>query len=265
MKLMSRGAIGVCIASVMFAGAGQARAAIIGLDNGTGFTVNNTGAVPPNQISNGVLTLTNNNVEAHTVFNNTPQDDRIIFASFGYQATGTGEGFAFVLQNDTRGASALGFGGGGLGYAGITPSVALEVSLNNANGIGGAGIAFAQNGVINPFIAPGSINLASGDRIVFNLFYNGTRLFATLTDIDNSTIPSFTTSTVVNIPAILGGNTAFVGFTGASAAAKSIQKISGFSYANVPEPSSIIMAMTGCVTGFGVWRHARRKAAAPLS
>jgi len=268
MKRISWSALGLCLMGLMLAGPGQVSAAILGFDNGSGFMVNDTTGTAT--MANGVLTLTNNlQGEAHTVFNTTVQDVRIISTNFTYQASGdkNGEGFAFVLQDDTRGAGALGFGGAGLGYFGIFPSFALEVNLNSANT---RGIAFGQatsssNGTIGPYIAPGSINLASGDRIGFSLLYNGTTMAATLTDLDNTSIPSFTISTAVNIPSILGSNTAFVGFAGASGAAnaKSTQTLSNFTYFNViPEPSSIIMAMTACVSGLAVWRLARRKAAA---
>src|SRR5690242_2349286 len=119
---MSSVAIAVCLSGLVVAGPGKARAVIIGFDNGANFTVNNTG--PAATISNGVLTLTNNNLgEAHTVFYNTPQDDRNFIANFTYQASGnkSADGVAFVLQNDPRGVNALGFGGAGLGYFGITP------------------------------------------------------------------------------------------------------------------------------------------------
>jgi hypothetical protein len=263
MMRISRVAVGVCSAAMMIAGAGRASGAILGFDNGAGFTVNHTGPTATPPISNGVLTLTNNNVGvALTAFYNTPQDDRNFFASFIYQASGnkSADGAAFVLQNSMNpsigvGPNALGFGGPGLGYFGITPSVAFELNINSQNT---AGVAFGQNGSIGPFTAPGAINLASGDRIGVLLFYTGTVLVANLTDLDNASIPSFSTSTSVNIPSLLGGNFAFVGFTGASGATAAIQTISNFTF--VPEPPSMIMAMTGGALGLCSWRLSRRRA-----
>jgi hypothetical protein len=56
--------------------------------------------------------------------------------------------------------------------------------------------------------------LLSGDAIAAHIVYNGTTLTMTLTGaIVNKT---FTQSWTVNIPAIVGGNTAYIGFTGGS-------------------------------------------------
>jgi hypothetical protein len=43
-------------------------------------------------------------------------------AQFTYQTSGGGDGFAFVMQNDPRGASAIGGAGGDLGYGYIEGS-----------------------------------------------------------------------------------------------------------------------------------------------
>lgn len=42
-----------------------------------------------------------------------------------------GDGFAFLWQNDPRGAAAMGTAGGDLGYGGITPSVIAEFDITN--------------------------------------------------------------------------------------------------------------------------------------
>src|SRR5208283_4324446 len=61
------------------------------------------------------------------------------------------------------------------------------------------------------------INLHSTDILHAHITYDGTTL--TLTLIDTVTSASFTTSAAINIPAIVGGSTAYAGFTGSATAA----------------------------------------------
>jgi hypothetical protein len=61
---------------------------------------------------------------------------------------------------------------------------------------------------------PSNLDMHSGDPFTVTLTYNGTTLSETITD--NSSGASFSTSYAVDIPTIVGGSTAFVGFTGAT-------------------------------------------------
>ena len=65
-----------------------------------------------------------------------------------YGAVGTsGDGFAFLWQNDPRGTAAIGPGGGALGYGGVTPSVEVELDvLQNSWDPGGNDIALTTDG-----------------------------------------------------------------------------------------------------------------------
>ncbi|HME37714.1 MAG TPA: hypothetical protein VKG63_02030, partial [Steroidobacteraceae bacterium] len=58
--------------------------------------------------------------------------------------------------------------------------------------------------------------------------YDGTTLTLTLTD--TVTNASFTTSAPLNIPATVGGNTAYVGFTGGCGGMGAVQKILNWTY-----------------------------------
>ncbi len=61
-------------------------------------------------------------------------------------------------------------------------------------------------------ITPSGIQLASGDSIQAQIVYDGTNL--TLNLLDLVTNDKFTMTQAINIPQMVGGNTAYVGFTG---------------------------------------------------
>src|SRR5262249_54698377 len=73
------------------------------------------------------------NGEAGSVFTKTKVPDNSFTTTFTLrdQAVNAGgaDSLSFVLQNDPRGAAALGNGGGGGGYQGITNSIAIKFDL----------------------------------------------------------------------------------------------------------------------------------------
>jgi len=56
------------------------------------------------------------------------------------------------------------------------------------------------------------INLHSGDTFEAHITYDGTNLALTITD--TSTLATWSHTWAINIPATVGGTTAYVGFTG---------------------------------------------------
>lgn len=149
---------------------------------------------------------------------------RITDATSGY---GPGDGIAFVLQ--TKGANALGAGGGSLGYGGIAPSVAVEFdTYQNAFDINDNHVAILRNGVMNdldpqtpPYGDPYCGNypppfgcMSDGDIWSVWIDYDGTNLNVALAD-NSTTRPPNLISYPIDIPGLLGQNFAFVGFTGA--------------------------------------------------
>ncbi len=235
----------------------------------TGYTQDASGNITDNNaptISSGTLTLTTASAgEARAAFFNFPQATNNFTAGFTFQtdptsfaALGPSDGFAFVLQNDSRGTAAIGGGGAGLGYGlmnnnqppsgspvltAITPSAATEFFMRNGNGATNV----ETGGTIDPNTgnATGSVSLVSGDPISVLLSYNGTTLMETLTDLTTST--SFQASYTVDLASALGGNTAYVGFTGGTGGGYSTQTISNFTYfSSVPEPAALaLMAVAG--------------------
>src|SRR4051794_27673652 len=91
---------------------------INGFDGGTGYTVNSFTSDPIVFVpifsgtgGNTVQLTSTASPIGSSVFYNTKQDITQFTVQFTYQTSGGADGFAFVLQNDSRGASALGGGG----------------------------------------------------------------------------------------------------------------------------------------------------------
>ena len=167
--------------------------------------------------------------EAGSGFSTTPVNIQSFTTAFSFQLTNpNADGFAFVIQN--AGTAALGPAGGSLGYGGtggIATSVAVKFDLYSNAGEGNNSTGLYTNGAIPTIPATtlgGGVNLHSGDVFNVQISYNGTTLTMTLTD---ATIPAdtFTTSWTVNIPSIVGANTAYAGFSGGTGGLTATQDI----------------------------------------
>ena len=158
------------------------------------------------------------------------------------QANGA-DGVAFVMQNDPKGTNALGSVGGGLGYVGIKNSLALELNIYNQSGTN-----LQSNGATGAYLTTGAVNLRSGNPIAVSLAYNPTQ--QTMTQQLTDTITNATFSKVysnVNLPQIVGGSTAFIGFTGADGVVSSNQVISQFSLLELGGTSQIQLTAGGSI------------------
>jgi fibronectin type 3 domain-containing protein len=128
----------------------------------------------------------------------------------------TADGFCFVVQN--LAPTALGAGGGGLGYSGIANSVAVKFDLFNNAGEGSDSTGLFTKG-FSPNVpaidlTSTGIDLHSGDIFFVSMSYDGTTLGVTITD--TTTSASASQSYTVNIPSFTGGTSAFVGFCGST-------------------------------------------------
>jgi hypothetical protein len=216
--------------------AGVARATIVGFGgSGTDWTLNHGSGADSPFITNNVLTLTNNGLDDHnSAFFNTQQSITTFSASFTYQAGGNlgADGVAFVLQNSPAGPSAVGTanGGGGLGYNVISPSAAVELDIFPYGPPGTGYYTEGNTGSTGgpPYVSTTPVDLTSGHPIGVTLVYDGTTLSEKLLDTVNGNM--FTKSYAANVPSDAGGATAFVGFTGATGGATSIQAISDFEF-----------------------------------
>ncbi len=183
--------------------------------------------LPPMNTNNTTLTSGLGST-SRNVYYNSPLYIGAFIAQFDYVDVGGGgaDGITFCLHNDPRGAATLGGGGGGLGYAGISPSAAIAMNIYQPNT---RGISYRINGGLPSSYSPiGSVNLASGNPIHVSLVYTGGVLKATF--VESNTPNTFTTNFVVNLPATLGAETAFVGFTGGDGGLPSTQVASNFTF-----------------------------------
>ena len=203
---------------------------------GAGFTAGGMSLNGTAALSGTALQLTNGNTyEAASSFYKTPVNVGTFTTDFSFQLINPlADGFTFVLQN--QGVSALGgFGidlGYGTGTAGIQNSVAIKFDLYNNAGEGtdstGLYTDGAQPTVPATDLTSTGVNLHSGDVFAVHMSYDGTTLTVTITD--TVTGATATQSYPVNIPSIVGGNTAFVGFTAGTGGEAATQNILTWSY-----------------------------------
>jgi len=169
--------------------------------------------------------------EDRSVWTSTPVNVQKFTTDFNFQLTAaTADGFTFAIQN--VGPTALGGAGSGLGYVGIGTSVAVKFDLFNGSGEGSDSTGFYINGASPDLPAvdmTGSgVDLHSADPMSAHLVYDGTTLTLTITDL--ATTATFTTSKAINIPATVGANNAYVGFTAGTGGLSANQNITSWTY-----------------------------------
>jgi hypothetical protein len=164
-----------------------------------------------------------------------------------------GQGMTFCIQNQnptssdgtskyvSGGPYALANAQEGLGYSGSTngayaqiagfnTSLAVIFDLNNGSG----NLTGLYTNGANPVgssidMSSSGVSLHNGHPLNVTLAYNGTTLALTVTDsVSNA---SFSHSWTINIPATVGGNTAYVGFTGSTGYSFANQYIQSWTYA----------------------------------
>jgi hypothetical protein len=167
-----------------------------------------------------------------------------------YAATGNG-----TFTAGTSGPTSLGGPGGGLGYGsdhvggplGILNSVAIKFDLfdNSGEGVNSTGIFSAGRSptVRDPSLPPTPtplapdtsvdlsatpIDLHSQHLMQATVSYNGTMLTETI--VDTVTGQSFPTSYAVDIPTLVGGNTAFVGFAGGTGGLTTVAAVPSWTF-----------------------------------
>lgn len=248
-----------CVLAAIAAIASQATADISGFNNLSGWTYNQSdGGTPADLPSADTVHLTNlGTSQSRSLFHNTAQDISRFSVSFTYRVanasnlTGCGYGATFTLSADPDGPGSLGSTGSGLGYRGISPSVAVGFYINsNSTGVFTGGVTGSTNGL-------GPVNLRSNHDLAVTLDYNGSILSQSV--LDTVTGELFTRNYIVgDLAGILGSDHAYIGFTastttGACSGSAANQYFSGFEFASVPAPG------TGMLLASGLLITARRR------
>jgi hypothetical protein len=210
------------------------------IDYSNGFPNN-----PPDLTFNGTarartsyaeLTHLGDTLQAGSVFSNFRCNITSFSTTFTFRlgAAGSGPpymgGITFTIQGNSP--TALGPANGGLGYGSvdairwpcINHSVAIKFDLWNDEGEGDNSTGLFTNGhyptigVTPPDVSIDlrgtDINQLFGHVFQVDLDYDGTTLVETITDLASGRF--FTCSYTIDIPAFVGDDTAYVGFTGAT-------------------------------------------------
>jgi hypothetical protein len=180
--------------------------------------------------------------EAASAWYNVQANVQTFTTDFSFQITPgsnpTADGFTFAIQGNST--SVLGPSGGGLGYGpdtttgtgGIASSVAVKFDLysNAGEGINSTGIYTNGAPPTTPFVdlTGSGIDLHSGHVFNVHMVYDGANLTMTITDA--TTNAAFTHAFPINIPATVGGNSAYVGFTGGTGGLTAIQEVITWTY-----------------------------------
>jgi Chitobiase/beta-hexosaminidase C-terminal domain/Bacterial lectin len=197
-----------------------------------GFTAANLSLQGYGTVTGGMLQLTNGGGGEETgVWFNTKLPVQNFVTDFTFQQlSALADGMTFTIQNDN--IWAVGYAGGGLGYQSIPNSVAVKFDLYSNSGEGSDSTGLYTNGssptVPSVDLSSTGINLHSGDLMHAHMVYDGTNLTMTLTDtVTNATV---TEVFPVNIPSVVGSNTAWVGFTGGTGGSSSTQDVESWTY-----------------------------------
>jgi hypothetical protein len=204
-------------------------------------------------------------------------------ASFGFNVIGSGDGFNFVVQNDSRGVDALGGGGHLHGYSSdvgdirdpISPSFAIEFDkYQNVGQLGNTflldpnanhiGLNLNGNANSESTATPG-FTINDGQTHSAWIEYDGVNdLLEVFLGSTNSKPASSILSVSLAMFDITGDN-AYFGFTGSNGGLTSTQDITSFdlNVSSVPLPAALPLFGTGLAfMGFIGWSRKRKVAAA---
>lgn len=175
-----------------------------------------------------LVMINNETYKATSAYYDTPVSISAFSTSFRFQIGGNqaADGLTFVIQND--GPTATGSSGSNLGYTGISPSVAVKFDY-----WGGDTVGLFTNGATpsTPETSTG-LNFNGGNVFLVEIDYDGVDLSLTITD--ETTSGTYSTSYTVDIPTIVGSDSAYVGFTAGSGGSTSKPEILEWQYSVPP-------------------------------
>jgi hypothetical protein len=184
-------------------------------------------------VTGGVLQLTDGSpAEARSAWLRNLVPINTFTSDFTFQIQSpVADGFTFAIQD--TGLDAVGSDSAGLGYQNIPRSVAVKFDLYNNQGEGNNSTGVFIDGAeptVYSLTIPSTVNLHSGDVMHAHLSYDGAKLTLSLSD----TVTGANFETVfpgtIDIPSIVGGNYAWVGFTGSTGGKTAIQTILSWTY-----------------------------------
>lgn len=176
--------------------------------------------------------------------------------------TSRSDGLAFVISTHPE---SLGGGGGGLGYAGLSPSLAVEFDIHQ-NGFDASdshiGVMLNGDEAFHHASAnvPGSMDNGHVWQALIRYFGQGDLLIVNLRDLDDPGVTA-SLSDVVDIPTLIGCGSAgcvnsFFGLTAATGVGFANHDVLSLSL-QVPEPGSLLLAALGLSPLLGLRRGAR--------
>ena len=172
--------------------------------------------------------------EARSAFYSSSVPISAFTTNFTVQLANAGDsGFTLAMQE--AGASAVGASGAGLGYGGLTNSVAVAFSF--ASGSSQTGLF--TNGTIGATtdLSASGINLHGADPIAVHVSYSGSSLAVSEVDVVTSATASQTYS--INLASALSAPSAFIGFTAGTASLGASVKLAGWDYEDQTNPASL--------------------------
>ncbi len=201
---------------------------------------------------------------------------------FQFQFTNAGgidpaDGITFVLAKSTAGLGSL---GGGIGYGGVTNSVAVEFdTFQNGGEQSSNHVGVDVNGVLNDLSATNPYGVATcdfssghsqlgcmsnGDIWSVSISYDGANLSVTVQD-GNASPQTVINNLAIDLASDLGSSTAFVGFTSGTGSGFENHDILNWQFADttqlatpVPEPVSLGLFGLG-MAALGAVRLRRRR------
>lgn len=238
-----------------------------------GLTLNDAAA------SGGTILLASSQRDRRGSFFTTTQSDVSDFSAvFQFRISSPGgisdgiaagaDGLTFVIQR--VGATAIGSFGSGIGYEGIANSLAVEFDTyrNNSpvNDPDSNHIGIDTGGSMSSLVSA-SVEAAFDNGGIWTVWvdYNGTTMEVRASQ-DGFRPATATLAYNVNLPSVLGGSTAFIGFTAATASAYGNHEVLNFAFSDtfetnglaVPEPSTYALIALGLgMVGWTVWRRRR--------
>jgi autotransporter-associated beta strand protein len=247
------GLLAVSAAVAGLTGAISARADITGTKAFSNFSAANLNAAAQStstslgyNSSGTSFELTNGSgAEAVSGFYSVPQTVSSFDVSFTLIASGSADGGAFIIDGASGATSYLGNAGGSGGYQGTAPnSIALEWEFytGSEDGLaynGGTPAYTYYTNVVDQGTTRPTIN--SGDQLQYNISYFGTTLTENVVDLTANRGLAKVYSNV-NIPSVVGGSTAYVGFSGGTGSSTSTQIISNFTLVSNKTYSPISIA-----------------------